>query len=120
MHSSQVFAALAAFSFASSHVLNKRALQRAGVVGGVLVGFLGALIVLALATAVTAPHSLTTGAVLAFAGIGIVSSGVGTWASTVGIDRLGPSNSVPVQSGIRPIVSAALAVTLLGEAISMR
>ena len=114
----ELFAVAAAFCFGSNYILAKRGLRSASVEAGVLVSLCGAVAVLVLAALIGGAREITADAAVTFACVGVAASGVGTWASIVGVDRLGPSSSVPVETGARPIAAVALAILFLDERLT--
>lgn len=49
---------------------------------------------------------------------GLLAPGLGRIAATVGIDRMGPSRSVPILSGTYPLLAVVAGVGLLGESLT--
>lgn len=114
-----LLAGLAAFGMAASQVTVKRALHTNSVVGSLLVNMIVALILLAIVVALRPPPSVPLSSLGFFALSGLLAPGVSRWASIMGVDRLGPSISVSVLHGVRPILAVMGAVVFLGESIGV-
>ena len=116
----ELLAIAAAVGFASNYVIAKRALQSGTVLGGVIVGVGGAWIVLTVGALASLPHHVSASGIALFVAAGVIASGVGTWASISGIHLLGPSTSVPIEVGTRPLVAVAMAGIFLSESVTGR
>lgn len=110
--------ACSAFCFAASHVAAKRGLRSSDVVGSLVVSLIAALALLTTALVIDHPEGLSLKSFLIFSAAGAISPGLARWAAVSGVDRLGPSVSVPITQGARPLVAVAIALVFLGESIS--
>jgi drug/metabolite transporter (DMT)-like permease len=116
--SGELYAVLAALGFASYYVVTKHALRSGSVVGGVLLSLTGAFAVLGVAVLASAPHQISASGFGYFFGAGVLAAGLGTVASIAGVHRLGPSTSVPIETGSHPAVAVAIAASVLGETVT--
>lgn len=116
----EAFAVLSAFCFGAAHVSSKRGLQDTSVIAGTVVVLGVSWVVISASMFVEFPSS--TGAAAAIAillVIGLLVPGVSRVAVLAGVDRLGPSISISIQHGLRPVLSVLGAVVLLGESVSV-
>lgn len=113
----EIFALIAAASFAASQVTVRRGLVSSSIVSGVLVSLSAALLVISIPVLLDPPGSLNLPGVALFAVAGIAAPGISRWASTTGVRRLGPSISVPITQGARPLLAIGGAIVFLGESI---
>lgn len=114
-----LLAICSALCFGASHVTAKRGLHDTSVFAGLLIQLGAAFVVVLAALLLDPPVSLSIPAVAVFAGAGLISPGTARAAALAGVDRLGPSVAVPIQQGTRPILTVALAASLLGETIGV-
>ena len=113
----ELLAGLAAVGFAAALVAIKRGLVDNTVVVGVLLSLSASWVVTLLATLTSLPTGLTVAAVVLFALSGLTAPGISRYASTAGIDRLGPSTAAPILAGVRPVLSMIGGVVLLSESV---
>lgn len=113
--SAQGLAVCAATLFAASHVASKRGVQTTSVEGGLLISLTVSLLTLIVAVLVDPPAAVSLGAVLVFAAAGMFGPGLGRAAALVGVDRLGPSVSVPIQASSYPAIAVLTATIVLRE-----
>lgn len=109
----------AAFCFAASQVTTKLGLVHTTILGGILVSMVTAWLVLAVGVLVLKPPTVIdpTG-VLLFGLAGLIAPGISRWASTVSIDRIGPSLTAPITQGTRPLIALTAAFIILGETLT--
>jgi drug/metabolite transporter (DMT)-like permease len=115
----QGLAACAATLFAASHVASKRGVQTTSVEGGLLVSLSVSLLTLMVAAVIERPSALSVGSILVFAAAGLFGPGLGRAAAVVGVDRLGPSVSVPIQASSYPAIAVLTATLVLHEDITI-
>ncbi len=113
-----VLAGISAFCFAGSHVASKRGVQSTSVVAGLLISLATMWVVLLGATILDLPGQIGGWAILVLAVSGLVAPAIGRAAAIAGVDRLGPSISVPIQAGVYPLVAVVGAATILDESIT--
>lgn len=111
----ELLAICAALFFASSHVLSKRGLVDTSVLAGVLVSLGTGTMVLGFAALADPPTHIDGRAVGILALSGILAPAMARGFAIAGIDRLGPSVSVPVQGSIYPLFAVIGAVAFLSE-----
>jgi transporter family protein len=117
--SAQGLAALAAILFAASHVASKRGVLTTSVEGGLLISIGVSLLTLAVAALIDRPSALSLGSIGVFAAAGLFGPGLGRGAAVVGVDRLGPSVSVPIQASSYPAIAVITATLVLGEDVTV-
>jgi drug/metabolite transporter (DMT)-like permease len=115
--SSAAFAFASAMCFAAAFVAGKRGLAGTSLVGTILVTFGAGWCVTLLAALTTLSDAPAGAATAVFVATGIVAPGIGYSAALVGVNKLGPSISVPIQQGTRPVISVCAAAALLGESV---
>jgi drug/metabolite transporter (DMT)-like permease len=115
--SAEAWALVSAGCFAGSHVVSKRGLQDTSVVAGSLLVLGVSWVVVATAVAFDPPASVSAGGILLFSLLGLLTPAVARWASLKGVDTLGPSVSVPIQQGLRPVLAVVAAMLLLDESV---
>lgn len=76
-------------------------------------------VVTVIAVGIDPPESINRSSTVLFALSGLVAPGVSRLADLTGVQRLGPSISVPLQSGTRPLLSVIGGVVLLGEEMNL-
>jgi drug/metabolite transporter (DMT)-like permease len=111
------FAIVSAFCFAASHVTAKRGLTQTSILAGLLIQLASAAGVVLVAVALDLPRAVTIMGILVFAATGLIAPGTARATALAGVDRLGPSVAVPIQQGLRPLVSVAGGALLLGEPV---
>lgn len=109
-------ALLSAASFAASHVVSKRGLQGSSVTAGILVIVGCAWIVVSIPVFLDPPGDVPVRSIALFAISGLFAPAVSRAAAFAGVHALGPSISVPIQQGLRPLIVLPAAAILLGEA----
>jgi transporter family protein len=116
----ELLTVLAAFGFAASQVSMKLGLQGTTILAGVLIGMVSALTVLAVGGLLLSPPETISGTgLLLFASAGLLAPGITRWAATVSIHRFGPSITVPITQGTRPLFGLAAAAIILGETLTV-
>jgi drug/metabolite transporter (DMT)-like permease len=113
--SAELWALFSAVCFAGSHVVSKRGLQDTSVTGASLIVLGVSWTVIAAAVVVATPADLTVEAIAVFSALGLLVPAVSRWAVLKSVDVLGPSTAIPIQQGLRPLLSVTGAVLLLGE-----
>jgi drug/metabolite transporter (DMT)-like permease len=113
--SAELWALFSAVCFAGSHVVSKRGLQDTSVTGASLIVLGVSWAVIAAAVVVATPADLTAEAIAVFGALGLIVPAVSRWAVLKSVDVLGPSTAIPIQQGLRPLLSVTGAVLLLGE-----
>lgn len=111
-----VFALLSSASFAASHVVSKRGLQGTSVTAGFMVIVGCAWVVVSIPVLIDPPESVSSRSLVFFAVSGLFAPAVSRAAALAGVHALGPSISVPIQQGLRPLIAVPAAAVLLGEA----
>ena len=106
---------LSAASFAASHVVSKRGLQGTSVTAGFMVIVGSAWVLVTIPLAVDPPASLSLRSLALFAASGLFAPGIARAAALAGVHSLGPSVSVPIQQGLRPLIVLPAAALVLGE-----
>ena len=114
-----VLALLSAASFAASHVVSKRGLQGTSVTAGLMVIVGCAWIVVSIPVLLDPPASVSSRSIVLFAVSGLSAPAVSRAAALAGVHALGPSISVPIQQGLRPLIALPAAALLLGEALGV-
>jgi drug/metabolite transporter (DMT)-like permease len=109
-----LLALLAAASFAASHVVSKRGLQGASVSAGFMV-IVGCAWVVVSLPALIDPPSVPGRSIVLFAVSGLFAPAISRAAALAGVHALGPSISVPIQQGLRPLIVVPAAALVLGE-----
>lgn len=110
---------LSAICFAASHVVSKRGLRDTSVVGGSIVVLAVSWCVIALSVALDPPESVTGSGIAIFGVLGLFVPAISRAAALKGIDALGPSIAIPIQQGLRPVLSVVGAMLILGESIGL-
>lgn len=111
-----VLALLSSACFAASHVVSRRGLDRTSVSAGYMVIVGCAWMVVMVPMLLDPPETVSTRAVLFFAVSGLFAPAISRAAALGGVRALGPSISVPIQQGLRPLIVVPAAVILLNEA----
>ncbi|MGH2680353.1 MAG: EamA family transporter [Actinomycetota bacterium] len=114
-----VFALLASASFAASHVVSKRGLQGTSVTAGLMVIVGCAWVVVSIPVLINPPGTVSAKSLALFAISGLFAPAVSRAAALAGVHALGPSISVPIQQGLRPLIVLPAAALLLGEAFGL-
>jgi drug/metabolite transporter (DMT)-like permease len=117
--SPELWALVSAGCFAGSHVVSKRGLQDTSVTAGSLLVLGVSWVVVAVWVAFDPPGSVSTPDLLVFAALGLLTPAVARWASLMGVDVLGPTISVPIQQGLRPVLAVTAAVVVLDESVGL-
>jgi drug/metabolite transporter (DMT)-like permease len=115
----EAWALLSACCFAGSHVASKRGLQDTSVTAASLIVLAVSWLVIALSVAVDPPSSVTGKAILVYSGLGLIVPAISRWAVLMSVDALGPSIAIPLQQGLRPLLSVGGAVLFLGERLDL-
>lgn len=113
-------ALLSSASFAASHVISKRGLSGGtSVSAGFMVIVASAWVVVLVPLVLEPPESVSVRAVVFFAVSGLFAPAVSRAAALAGVSVLGPSISVPIQQGLRPLIAVPAAMLLLGETLGL-
>lgn len=115
----QIFALLAAFCYAASHVASKRGLVTASVPAAVLINLSAAFAISATAVVFDPPGHVDVTTIALFSAAGLVAPGIARWASTMGVHRLGPSISIPIAQGTNPLLATCGGVLFLHESLTL-
>jgi drug/metabolite transporter (DMT)-like permease len=113
-------AMVAAFCFAGSHIASKRGLVGMSVNAGVLITLGSSWLVISIVALWSIPTSIDSTGLALLIAAGVLAPGLGRLAATVGIDRMGPSASVPILGGAYPLLALVGGVGLLGEPVTLR
>jgi drug/metabolite transporter, DME family len=117
-HVSATFLAIVSSAcFAGAFVLGKRGLATTSFPAAVIVTLGTGWAVTAVAAFANRPVSVSAEGVGLFLVTGLVAPGIGYSAALAGVQRMGPSISVPIQQGARPVVSVVAAAAVLGETV---
>jgi drug/metabolite transporter (DMT)-like permease len=95
--------------------VSKRGLAGTSVTAGYLVIVSSALVVVSLPLVVDPPDQVSGSAVALFAVSGLFAPAISRAAALAGVHVLGPSISVPIQQGLRPLIVVPAAIVLLDE-----
>jgi drug/metabolite transporter (DMT)-like permease len=112
-----VLALLASASFAASHVVSRRGLEGTSVSAGYLVIVGCAWVVVSIPLLLDPPEAVSSRAVAFFAISGLFAPAISRAAALGGVRALGPSISVPIQQGLRPLIVVPAAVIVLNETV---
>ena len=109
------FAAISAVLFAGSHVVSKKGMRTTNVIGGLLVSLSTGLTVLIIVVLLNPPSDAPWELLLLVAASGMLAPALARAAAIAGVDRLGPTVSVPIQSSVYPLFAVFGASLILGE-----
>ena len=115
----EAWALFSAFCFAGSHVVSKRGLQDTSVTAASLIVLGVSWAMVALAVLLGPPAEVTRTAIVVYAVLGLIVPAISRWAVLKSVDVLGPSIAIPVQQGLRPLLSVTGAALLLGEDVGV-
>lgn len=104
--------------FAGSHVVSKKGTQTTSVIAGLIISLATGTLILGVATLTRLPASLSGKGVAVIPASGILAPALARGAAIAGIDRLGPSTSVPIQGGTYPLLAVLGAIVILHEPVS--
>lgn len=110
-----LLAVLSSAAFGASHVVSRRGLKGTSVTAGYIVIVGCAWIVVTIPLLLDPPDNVSPRAAAFFAASGLIAPAVSRAAALAGVRALGPSISVPIQQGLRPLIVVPAAVLLLGE-----
>lgn len=110
-------AVLSSACFAASHVVSRRGLEGTSVSAGYMVIVGCAWVVVMIPLLLDPPETVSTKAVAFFAVSGLFAPAISRAAALGGVRALGPSISVPIQQGLRPLIVVPAAVIVLNETI---
>jgi len=110
-----VLALLSSACFAASHVVSRRGLEGTSVSAGYMVIVGCAWVVVMIPMLLDPPETVSTRAVVFFALSGLFAPAISRAAALGGVRALGPSVSVPIQQGLRPLIVVPAAVIVLNE-----
>lgn len=108
-------ALLSSACFAASHVVSRRGLEGTSVSAGYMVIVGCAWVVVVIPMLLDPPETVSTKAVVFFALSGLFAPAISRAAALGGVRALGPSISVPIQQGLRPLIVVPAAVIVLNE-----
>lgn len=111
------FAVLAAICFALSYVATTFGLKATSAINGVVISLVASSAVSAGALMLDWPGSWSLPGLVLFGLGGLVAPGISRLTSMRGVDALGPSIAVPLQSGVRPLLAVVAGAVILGEQI---
>lgn len=114
-----LYAAGAATCFALGSVCAKQGLVDTSAISGLLVSLGSGVTVLVIAVAADPPNYVDSWGVVLFAAAGVLAPSIGRLAGILGIERLGASRSVPIQTATYPLLATLGASSWLGEDIGM-
>jgi drug/metabolite transporter, DME family len=114
-----ILALLSAASFAASHVVSKRGLQGTSITAGFMVIVTCAWAVVSIPVFLDPPASVPPGSIALFAISGFFAPAIARAAALAGVHTLGPSITVPIQQGLRPLLVLPAAAILLGEGFGL-
>jgi drug/metabolite transporter (DMT)-like permease len=117
--SAEGWALFSAFCFASSHVVSKRGLQDTSVTAASLIVLSVSWVVVALSVLFDPPAEVTPRAIAVYAALGLLVPAISRWSVLKSVHDLGPSIAIPIQQGLRPLLSVMGGVLLLGEGLSV-
>ena len=117
--SAEVWALFSALCFASSHVVSKRGLQDTSVTAASLIVLGVSWLVISLSVLLGPPADITGRAVAIYAGLGLLVPAASRWSVLKSVHDLGPSVAIPIQQGLRPLLSVMGGILLLGERLSL-
>lgn len=116
----EMYAALAALSYAASNICIRLGVRTASVVAGLLISlFVGTVMMLGVLF-VDLPQAISFPGVLLFAVSGLLGPGLGRTAAMTGIERLGPALSIPLLSSLYPVFAVAGASVTLREDVGFQ
>jgi drug/metabolite transporter (DMT)-like permease len=110
-----VLAISSAASFAASHVVSKRGLHGTSITAGFMVIVGCAWAVVSIPVLLDPPDSIPGRSIAFFAISGFFAPAIARAAALTGVHRLGPSITVPIQQGLRPLLVLPAAAIVLGE-----
>lgn len=108
-------ALLSSATFAASHVVSRRGLDGTSVSAGYMVIVGCAWVVVMIPMLLDPPETVSTEAMVFFAISGLFAPAISRAAALGGVRALGPSISVPIQQGLRPLIVVPAAVIVLNE-----
>lgn len=117
--SAEGWALFSAICFASSHVVSKRGLQDTSVIAASLIVLGVSWVVIALSVVLDPPDHVTAEAIAVFAALGLLVPGISRWSVLRSVDDLGPSVAIPLQQGLRPLLSVLGGIVFLGEQVGL-
>lgn len=112
------FASAAAVLFASASVTAKRGMQHMNVATALVISLTVTAAITGVAVAFDPPDQVHLSAVGLFIGAGLIGDGIGRFSSLGGVDRLGPSTAVPIQTAAYPVMAMAGGVLVLSESVA--
>lgn len=112
-----LLAVASSICFAGAFVTGKRGLAGTSLVATILITFGAAWSVTVVVALASSPLAASPEGIALFVATGLIAPGIGYAAALAGVDRMGPSISVPIQQGARPVISVSAAALLLGESV---
>jgi len=117
--SAEAWALFSALCFASSHVVSKRGLQDTSVTAASLIILGVSWLVISLSVLLGPPPDIAGRAVAIYAALGLLVPAISRWSVLKSVHDLGPSIAIPIQQGLRPLLSVMGGLLLLGERLSV-
>jgi len=114
-----LLALVAATSFAGAAVAAKRGMQGTNAVTALLVSSGVAAIILAVVVAFDPPDKVTLSALTLFVVAGLAGDGIGRLSMLGGVDRLGPTIAIPIQTAAYPLLAVMGGVVILAETVAI-
>jgi drug/metabolite transporter (DMT)-like permease len=114
-----MWALFSALCFASSHVISKRGLQDTSVTAASLIILSVSWLVISLSVLLGPPPDVTGRTVAIYAALGLLVPAISRWSVLKSVNDLGPSIAIPIQQGLRPLLSVMGGILLLGERLSV-
>jgi uncharacterized membrane protein len=109
------FAITAALCFALSYVTMALGLRMASSVNAVVTSLVASTVVSMFALLLDVPVTVSLTAISLFLLGGLIAPGLSRLTMTLGVERLGPSIAVPLQSGVRPLLAVVAGAVVLSE-----
>lgn len=117
--SAEAWALFSALCFATSHVVSKRGLQDTSVTAASLIILGVSWLVISLSVILGPPPTIARGSIAIYAALGLLVPAISRWSVLKSVHDLGPSIAIPIQQGLRPLLSVTGGVLLLGERLSV-
>jgi drug/metabolite transporter (DMT)-like permease len=117
--SAEAWALFSALCFASSHVVSKKGLQDTSVTAASLIILGVSWLVISVSVLLGPPPDITGRVVAIYAALGLLVPAISRWSVLKSVHDLGPSIAIPIQQGLRPLLSVMGGILLLGERLSV-
>lgn len=115
----EAWALFSALCFATAHVVSKRGLQDTSVTAASLIVLGVSWVVIALSVLLSPPADVSARAIVVYAALGLLVPAISRWSVLKSVHELGPSVAIPIQQGLRPLLSVMGGVVLLGERLGV-